>query len=115
MLNPDLLIKTAELLEKTAAHIEESEAAAHRIIAEHQDTEAKKIASQLSALAGSPVDHKTVSKMAGMGQDVVDILHKLASADAVDSMGGPETQEKTASVAGMPAEDARFINFLSTH
>lgn len=113
MKNYDLLIQAADLLEKTAAHIEDSEGAAYRIVTEHQNAAANKIASHLTSLVGSPVAAQTVTKMAGLGPEVNDILQKLAGVEAVDNMGGPATVEKTAGVAGESA-DSRFIDWISS-
>jgi hypothetical protein len=96
----DLLMQAADLLEKTAAHIEEAEGAAYRIVTEHQTAAANKIASQLTSLVGSPVAAQTVTKMAGLGPEVNDILQKLAGVEAVENMGGPATVEKTANARG---------------
>lgn len=113
MQSHELLIQAAELLEKTAAHLEETEGAAHRSQVERQNAEAAKIATQLTSLTGSPVEPQTVSKMAGLGEDVSAILQKLAGGTSVDSMGGPAMAEKT---AGNLVDDAdsRFVGWLST-
>jgi hypothetical protein len=114
MQNYDLLIQAAELLEKTAAHIESSEAAAYQIATAQQNAAAQKIASNLSGMVGSSVDPQTVTKMAEMGPEVVSLLQKLAGgdrSDRVESMGEPATTEKVASQNGYDA-DSRLLDFI---
>lgn len=115
MTNEQLLLKTAEVLEKAADYIDNLETT--RVSQEHATKTkiAQDLAQRLSNATGEPPTEDMVQKLAALPPEMQQVIARLAGTDTVDSLGGPQDagSEKQAGVpSGMPPEDARFMNWL---
>ena len=112
MTSNNLLLQTAEILEKTAAYLEQTES--QRVSDENSRRmkEASDLAGRISDATGEPLDDETTSKLAGLTPEVQGLISRLAGAGAAESMGGPEELAKVASHRGTGSAEASFLNFL---
>ena len=114
-MNTDLN-QLADVLEKTAAYIEATEAQKIAVDTEKRTKAANILAEQLTDVTGEHFDKEMVSKLAGLDTDVADVLSKLAGSGSVDSLGGPKEENtiKTASNAGVSPAEQRFMEYLTS-
>lgn len=114
-MNSDLLLKTAEVLEKLAEYHESIERGRVQQETASREKEATLLAEKLTEATGEPVDSEMVKKLAGLDPEIASYLDRVAGKGFVDSMGGPReetsTIDKVAS-EGMPQSDARFLSFI---
>ena len=105
------LKRVADVLQKTAAYIDEIDA---RKTAEERTVRTKSatdLAEKLSSLLGETIN---VDKLANLDPEVTGLLRKVAGTEGVDSLGGPRMDEgidKKAAMNDMPTADARLIEF----
>jgi hypothetical protein len=115
MNNEQLLLKTAEVLEKAADYIENLEVTRVSNETAARTKIATDLAQKLSSATGEPVTDEMVQKLAELSPDMQGVISRLAGTDTVESLGGPQDtgREKQAGVpAGMPPEDTRFLGWL---
>lgn len=115
MTSDNLLLTTADVLEKTAAYIENLETT--RVTQEHatRTKVAQELAQTLSNATGEPATDDMVQKLAALPPDMQQVIARLAGSEAVESMGGPQdarTEKQAGVLSGMPPEDTRFMNWL---
>lgn len=111
----EILLQTADVLEKTAAYLEALETERMGVEKAARAKVATDLATRLSATLGEPVSQDIVEKLAGQGPEVQALLDRLAGSGSVDSLGGPPEStgnSKTASSGGSLADsDRRFIEW----
>lgn len=109
------LLQASDLLEKAAAYIEEIEDAKQKKEAEDHKKTANELAETVSTAVGEPVSNDLIEKLSKADPEVRALIGKIANADLIDPMGGPETEEKVASISdGMGSAEASLLNFLLT-
>ena len=113
-MSAELLLKAADILEKTAEYVEQIEVKKVAQAEEEKTKVAQELATKLSATLGEDIDTAVVEKLSGMGSDVQDLVSRLAVGGEVDSLGGPEMEEKVASHSSVDAADARFLNWCNS-
>ncbi|RLC86826.1 MAG: hypothetical protein DRJ03_07665 [Chloroflexi bacterium] len=108
--------QVAELLEKSAAYIENLVATQAQSAQEERIKEASDLAQQISDATGDEIDSDTVAKIAEVAPEVSDILRKFAGTSSqVDSLGGPETDSDNVKVAhSMSSADRSFLGWLTS-
>lgn len=112
----NLLLQTADVLEKTAAYIENLESTRLTVDKQARYKTATDIAEKVSSAIGEPATSTLAQKIAEASPDVQELLIRMAGSDTVDSLGGPDRNVKQASESlGMPPEDARFVNWLTAN
>jgi hypothetical protein len=109
------LNRVADVLDKTAAYIEEVEASKVRKVAEEKTKAASALAERLTDATGEEIDTEMVGKLAELSPEVSGLISKLAGGEVVDPLGGPSTDDKvkTAS-AGVSLAEQRYAEWLSS-
>lgn len=107
--------QVADLLDKSAAYIENLVAAQEQEAQEERTKEAAVLAQKITDITGDEVDSATVAKMAEVSPEVSDLLQKFAgSSSRVDSLGGPETDSSVVKVAdSMSSAERNFVTWLT--
>jgi hypothetical protein len=118
-MNSDFILNIAEVLDKTAAYLEELDSATSQQQKVAQHKEANSLASKLKTITGEQISDDMVEKLSSADPAIKSLLAKIACVDgAPDSLGGPETNNniKVAGVdsRGMGLAEDNFLAWLST-
>lgn len=115
MSDSKILVKVADILEKTASYLEETES---RKITEEKTARTKaatELADKLSEVTGEELETSVIDKLAQLDPEISKYLGKIAGESTpVESMGGPRetSNEKTASSGG-PSAESRFVDWIT--
>jgi len=108
----NILLDTAEILEKLAAYVDGIESQKQEVSA----ASARSLAEKVSESLGHRLDVNMINKIAQADPDMVNLLAQLTqSGDSVDSLGGPATPTHSTKVAGsgdMGAAEASLMDWL---
>ncbi len=111
----EILNQAADVLEKTAAFIENEESGKIAELKAARVKSAQNLADKLTEATGEAVEPEIVEKLSSMGPEVQGFLSRLTDGGTVDSLGGPEENTKLASVeGGVSPADARFLAWVQS-
>ena len=111
----DTLRQAADVLEKTAEYMENSESVRINEQNAERMKSAQVLADKIAQVTGEAVEPQLVEKLSAMGTDVQSIIGRLTDGGEVDSLGGPDESTKLASIdGGLPPEDVRFLAYLQS-
>jgi hypothetical protein len=114
-MNTQLMLSIADILEKTAAYLDEIETTQLNTKRQEQLKQASQLASKLEDITGERIDTPTIEKLSSADPELMQLLTKLASGDSLDSMGGPEATIKQANLSQRVGfADDSFVNWLLT-
>lgn len=108
----DLMLHTADILEKTAAYLEKTESEKVAQEKATQQKAASDLADRISDVTGEPIDGELIDKLASLTPEVQDVISRLTGGGMAESMGGPDETTKVASSGGMGSAEERFLSFL---
>ena len=107
------LLEVADVLEKAASYIEDLESTRVKKIDDDRHKIAQATATKVAEALGEPVSEELVEKLSGAPEGVQELLGRLAAGGDVDSLGGPPSTTKTASVIqGIGPGESGFLNFI---
>lgn len=115
-MTPNVMVKVAEIIDKTAEYIERLEGDKVAAQKEEKKKVASVLASKLTEAVGEPVDPNLAEKLSNLDPEVGELISKLAGTERVDSMGEPGENgtQKVASSSGMAPAEAHFMEWVNS-
>ena len=110
----------ATVLEKAAAYLDAVESQRLNEIKQEKTAKAQVLAEKISNAVGEPFDNSLLEKLSELSPEMSTLVQRLSGGNAVESLGGPPENIKTAGILSVNsvqdranAADDRFIDWVT--